>query len=100
MWLLLPVVPVNVSPSDYSPESDDLKMRSASFLTARLLNSETLKNLFTTLPLLPVSAQADLINLISKYPTLFNDFPTTRMSQNMPLLSKMLTELNPSKGIS
>ncbi len=74
---------VNVSLSDYTPESDDLKMESASFLTARLLNSETLrslrtlKDLSTKLSHLPVSDQADLRGLISKYPTLFNAFPST-----------------------
>lgn len=57
------VVPVNVSLSDYSLESDDSKMRSASFLSARLLNSDTLKNLSTKLSHLLVSAQADLRNL-------------------------------------
>ncbi len=71
------VTSVNMSLSDYTPESDDLKMGSASFLTARLLNSETLKDLSTKLSHLPVSTQADLRGLISKYPTLFNDFPST-----------------------
>ncbi len=71
------VTSVNTSLSDYTPESDDLKMGSASFLTARLSNSETLKDLSTKLSHLPVSTQADLRGLISKYPTLFNDFPST-----------------------
>lgn len=71
------VVPVTVPLSEYSPESDDLKMNSASFLSARLPNSETLSNLSGKLLHLSVSAQADITSLISKYPTLFNDFPST-----------------------
>ncbi len=71
------VVPVTVSLSEYSPESDGLKMNSASFLSARLPNSETLLNLWEKLSHLPVSSQADISNLISKYPILFNDFPST-----------------------
>ncbi len=39
------VVPVTMSLLEYSPESDGLKMNSASFLSARLPNSETLLNL-------------------------------------------------------
>ncbi len=70
------VTSVNASLSDYTPESDDLKIRSASFLTTRLLNSETLKDLSTKLSHLPLSTQADLSSF-SKYPTLFNDFPST-----------------------
>ncbi len=70
------VTSVNASLSDYTPESDDLKIRSASFLTARLLNSKTLKDLSTKLSHLPLSTQADLSSF-SKYPTLFNDFPLT-----------------------
>ncbi len=54
-----------------------LKMNSASFLSARLPNSETLLNLSEKLSHLPVSAQADISNLISKNPTLFYDFPST-----------------------
>ncbi len=72
------VTSVNVSLSDYAHESDDLKMGSASFLTARLFNSETLKDLSTKLSHLPVSTQAYLRGLISKYPTLLNDFPSTK----------------------
>lgn len=71
------VVPVTVPLSEYSPESDDLRMNSASFLSARLPNSETLANLSEKLSHLSLSAQADITNLISMYLTLFNDFPST-----------------------
>ncbi len=71
------VVPVTVSLSEYSPESDGLKMNSALFLSARLPNSETLLNLSEKLSHLPVSAQAEISDLIGRYPTLFNDFPST-----------------------
>ncbi len=46
-------------------------MNSASFLSARLPNSETLLNLSEKLSHLPVSAQADISQ------TMFNDFPST-----------------------
>lgn len=73
------VVPVTVPLSENSPESDDLRMNSASFLSARLPNSETLANLSKKLSHLSLSAQADITNLISRYPTLFNDFPSVPM---------------------
>ncbi len=71
------VVPVTVSLSECSPESNGLKMNSALFLSACLPNSETLLNLAENLSHLPVSAQADISKLIGKYPTLFKDFPST-----------------------
>ncbi len=71
------VVPVTVSLSEYSPESNGLKMNSTLFLSTRLPNSETLLNLSEKLSHLPVSAQAEISNLIGRYPTLFNDFPST-----------------------
>ncbi len=70
------IAPVTVSLSEYSPESDSLRMNSASFLSARLPNSETLLHLSEKLLHLSVSAQVDISNLIEKYPTLFNDFPS------------------------
>ncbi|XDV49410.1 hypothetical protein PO909_018663 [Leuciscus waleckii] len=71
------VAPVNVSPSEYSPEIDGLKMSSAAFSTARLSNSETLLNFATKLSHLSISAQADILDLVKTYPTLFSDSPTT-----------------------
>ncbi len=71
------VVPVTVSLSECSPESDGLKMNSALFLSASLPNSETLLNLAENLSHLAASAQADISKIIGKYPTLFNDFPST-----------------------
>ncbi len=65
------VVPVTVSLSECSPESDGLKMNSALFLSASLPNSETLLNLAENMSHLAVSAQADISKLIGKYPTLF-----------------------------
>ncbi len=70
------IAPVTVSLSEYSPESDSLRMNSASFLSARLPNFETLLHLSEKLLHLSVSAQVDISNLIEKYPTLFNDFPS------------------------
>ncbi len=67
------VVPVTVSLSECSPESDGLKMNSALFLSASLPNSETLLNLAENMSHLAVSAQADISKLIGKYPTLFKD---------------------------
>ncbi|KAI7814468.1 hypothetical protein IRJ41_019425, partial [Triplophysa rosa] len=56
---------------------DEVKMNSAAFTSARLLNSETLSNLSSKLSHLPLSAQSDIRSVIEKYPSLFSDLPTT-----------------------
>ncbi len=74
---VLTVTPVGVPLSEYSPEIDGLKMNSATFTSARLSNSETLSNLLEKLSHLSMSAQADIKDVIKRYPSLFSDFPTT-----------------------
>ncbi len=61
---VLPVTPVGVPLSEYSPEIDGLKMNSAAFTSARLSNSETLSNLSEKLSHLSMSAQADIKDVI------------------------------------
>ncbi len=74
---VLTVTPVGVPLSEYSPEIDGLKMNSAAFTSAPLSNSETLSNLSEKVSHLSMSAQADIKDVIKRYPSLFSDFSTT-----------------------
>lgn len=60
----------------YSPVEDNLVVDEVQMSCTRLNNSAVLKDLDAYLVHLPKNQQTDIIELISRYPTLFSDIPS------------------------